>query len=117
MMLTWIAFVLGSVGLVLTALAAEICRYGYIPAEEEVLAGSIDPLSDPNLGCDGINAERLWSNAFAKAKCTLILMFKLMMMMRTRRPARGRGGGGGGGGGGIANVRRAGERAGNRRDT
>ncbi len=53
--------VLGLSGLFLTALAAEVCRYGYIPTEDEVLSGKIDPLSVPNIGCDGVYAERLWS--------------------------------------------------------
>jgi hypothetical protein len=52
--------VLGLSGLFLTAVAAEVCRYGYIPTEEEMLAGKIDPLSVPNIGCDGIYAELLW---------------------------------------------------------
>ena len=82
MMLTWIAFVLGSVGLVLTALAAEVCRYGYIPAEEEVLAGSIDPLSDPNLGCDGINAARLWYCQAMISFSTLLLGITVILRSR-----------------------------------
>jgi len=45
----------------LTALAAEVCRVGYIPTEEEILAGSVDPSSDPTLGCNGINSDRLWA--------------------------------------------------------
>ena len=45
----------------MTALAAEVCRVGYIPTEEEILAGAVHPSSDPNLGCDGINANRLWA--------------------------------------------------------
>jgi hypothetical protein len=83
MMLTWIAFVLGSVGLVLTAVAAEFCRYGYIPAEEEVLAGSIDPLSDPNLGCDGINANRLWYCQATISFSTLLLGITVTLRSRT----------------------------------
>ena len=83
MMLTWIAFVLGSVGLVLTALANEFCRYGYIPAEEEVLAGSIDPLSDPNLGCNGINANRLWYCQATISFSTLLLGISVTLRSRT----------------------------------
>jgi hypothetical protein len=47
-------------GLAVTAIAAEVCRYGYIPTEDEVLAGATNPLFDPDAGCDGINADRLW---------------------------------------------------------
>jgi hypothetical protein len=65
----------------LTAFAAEVCRVGYIPTEEEILAGSVDPSYDPTLGCNGINSDRLWAcqvrglmSVWARARaCTLTL--------------------------------------------
>ena len=45
-------------GLGLTALASELCKYGYVPSEEEILLGRPDPYDDPNSGCSGVNADR-----------------------------------------------------------
>ena len=48
--------ILGMGGLLVAAGAAEICRYGYVPSDEEVAAGAADPYLEPSLGCLRVRA-------------------------------------------------------------
>ena len=48
--------IVGMGGLLVAAGAAEICRYGYVPSDEEAAAGAADPYLDPSLGCLSVRA-------------------------------------------------------------
>ena len=45
----------------LTVLAAELCRMGYIPTETEAVSGEVNPYEDDNTGCNGVHANKLWT--------------------------------------------------------
>ncbi len=47
-------------GLILTAISSEICFYGYVPTEAEMLEGMADPYTSPSAGCGGDYAYKLW---------------------------------------------------------
>ena len=53
MMLTRAAALLSMFGLILTAISSEVCSYGYVPTETEMLEGMEDPYTSPSAGCGG----------------------------------------------------------------
>jgi hypothetical protein len=42
------------------AISSEICFYGYVPTEAEMLEGMGDPYTSPSTGCGGDYAYKLW---------------------------------------------------------
>ena len=64
-------------GLGLTALTAEICRYGYVPSQEEIGLGQVDPYSIGG-ACDGAYANKLWT-------CQAIISFSTVLLGATVR--------------------------------
>ena len=50
MILFFNAFI-AMVGLLLSIVISETCRYGYIPTSQEMAQGMLNPLDDPSTGC------------------------------------------------------------------
>jgi hypothetical protein len=64
MLLTNIAALLAIFGLILTVIAAEFCRFGYIPDEEEIQNGMPNPYDSPDAGCRGKMDKKIILQAF-----------------------------------------------------
>jgi hypothetical protein len=60
MRLLRVCLVLAVLGLILTAIIAEWCRYGYVPTREQEEDGMINPYTDDERGCRGKRADKLW---------------------------------------------------------
>jgi hypothetical protein len=87
MLLSRACAVLAMFGLVLTFGMSEVCRYGYLPTEEEMLEGMQDPyaLTGP---CDGSNAFKLWllqaSISFSTALLGLAVVMRNFVTLQER---------------------------------
>lgn len=87
MLLSRACAVLAMFGLVLTFGTSEVCRYGYLPTEEEMLEGMQDPyaLTGP---CDGSNAFKLWllqaSISFSTALLGLAVVMRNLVTLQER---------------------------------
>eukprot|EP00277_Geminigera_cryophila_P035425 CAMPEP_0173121984 /NCGR_PEP_ID=MMETSP1102-20130122/53802_1 /TAXON_ID=49646 /ORGANISM="Geminigera sp., Strain Caron Lab Isolate" /LENGTH=280 /DNA_ID=CAMNT_0014029077 /DNA_START=85 /DNA_END=923 /DNA_ORIENTATION=+ len=72
--LVYTGMVLAIIGISLTAMMAEMCRYGYVPTDKEMtLHGLVNPYSDDNAGCNGKNESKLWSFQAFISFTTLLL--------------------------------------------
>ena len=73
MMLTRAAALLSMFGLILTAISSEVCSYGYVPTETEMLEGMEDPYTSPSAGCGGEYAYKLWLMKIVISFSTVLL--------------------------------------------
>ena len=66
---------LAMIGIILTAAIAEMCRYGYIPSDDEtVYDGLLNPYVEGSAGCEGTDANKLWSFQACISFTTLLLL-------------------------------------------
>ena len=68
----------------LTVLAAELCRMGYVPSQDEIASGYIDPYDNnyEDSGCKGVHANKLWTCQAVISFSTLLLAISVVFRAR-----------------------------------
>ena len=76
MVLLWCSVILATTGLAAAILVGEMCRFGYIPTQEEESQGILNPYSNPSLGCDNPDYVWLWP----RVECVPVLDVALVLV-------------------------------------
>ena len=75
MVLLWCSVILATTGLAAAILVGEMCRFGYIPTQEEESQGILNPYSNPSVGCESAEGRaKVYSFQSAISFFTLLLV-------------------------------------------